>query len=368
MQAQKRGRMDQLWYLPPELELEGIDSWNIRQEPSPDSAIIGVIHSNEVFRVTDRRDDWLRVHVGNVNGWSYCKMPSFYGDLQALTPVRSETSVLPCKTARRLQRSSSREETFRELLKQLRNQHEKYEELKRTASPEMVRAAVELQRTLDNLEMLGISLDQLQAETGKVLEPDEESVRLVAELNRTLSYSHSDFVNPKAESCWLSTFFQSLWHSRVFHTAFENLVKPVLAKDGTALAALQKTWQMYEDASAHNTLVPVSELVAAWGAGYGDCSEAFGKFHEASDLQFLSDLFAFVPVPWTGKTTTTEQLQELVEQVESPLLVFDLTFPALERSSMQTLAWALRPEKNLGGARLVAMSCYMEDGERNCRS
>ena len=110
-------------------------------------------------------------------------------------------------------------------------------------------------------------------------------------------------------------------------------------------------------------------LIVMWllghqGEGYGDCSEAFGKFHQASDLQFLSDLFAFVPVPWTGSATSTGQLHELVEQLgvqSCPLLVFDLTFPELERSSMQTLAWALRPDTDLGGARLVAMGCYMED-------
>ena len=36
------------------------------------------------------------------------------------------------------------------------------------------------------------------------------------------SYEHRDFENPHAETCWLSSLFQALWHSAVFHHAFDD--------------------------------------------------------------------------------------------------------------------------------------------------
>merc|ERR1739848_206898 len=111
---------------------------------------------------------------------------------------------------------------------------------------------------------------------GAVDQSVAESV--MAELRREKSYHHSEFANPQSESCWLSTFFQSLWHSRVFHATFERLVKPLPPADArSALRALQDTWELYKLAALKNTTVPITALVQAWGPGCGDCAEAFGK-------------------------------------------------------------------------------------------
>lgn len=140
------------------------------------------------------------------------------------------------------------------------------------------------------------------------------------------SFPHRDFANPEAETCWLSCLFQSLWHSVVFHTAFEqhlslqsgSLVPSGLTEEEPILAALQATWadyqsdcrspskrsqalaqsqdaaalpdggeetgaapvaaeqQQHEETEQQNmeNLVPAEGLAEAFGRGYGDMSEA----------------------------------------------------------------------------------------------
>lgn len=149
------------------------------------------------------------------------------------------------------------------------------------------------------------------------------------------SFPHRDFANPEAETCWLSCLFQSLWHSVVFHTAFEqhlalqsesSIGSSSLTEEEPILAALQATWADYQsdcrspmkksgsqaaagpqDAGAAalpngdgetgaspaaaaekqhegnerqdvetetDNLVPAEGLAEAFGRGYGDMSEA----------------------------------------------------------------------------------------------
>eukprot|EP00930_Biecheleria_cincta_P083002 TRINITY_DN72645_c0_g1_i1.p1 TRINITY_DN72645_c0_g1~~TRINITY_DN72645_c0_g1_i1.p1 ORF type:complete len:481 (-),score=90.72 TRINITY_DN72645_c0_g1_i1:7-1449(-) len=144
------------------------------------------------------------------------------------------------------------------------------------------------------------------------------------------SFPHRDFANPEAETCWLSCLFQSLWHSVVFHTAFEQHLSlqsespdaSGLTEEEPILAALQATWADYQsdccsprkrssrapaqsqDPAAlpgsgetgaapvvaeqrqhgeseqqsveteTDDLVPAEGLAEAFGKGYGDMSEA----------------------------------------------------------------------------------------------
>lgn len=149
------------------------------------------------------------------------------------------------------------------------------------------------------------------------------------------SFPHRDFANPEAETCWLSCLFQSLWHSVVFHTAFEQHLtlqsespgSSSLTEEEPILAALQATWadyqsdcrspmeksgsqaaagpqdvaaaalpsaggetgaapaaieQQHEGTPQHDmetetetdNLVPAEGLAEAFGRGYGDMSEA----------------------------------------------------------------------------------------------
>merc|ERR1719446_1824399 len=113
---------------------------------------------------------------------------------------------------------------------------------------------------MNNLDLLGIDEGELLALEGDNCLAD--SAALMSALQRQKSYRHANFTNPRAESCWLSTLFQSLWHSRVFHAAFEGLIKPLpRAGKNTALGALQETWELYEQAASRQRLVPVSALV-----------------------------------------------------------------------------------------------------------
>jgi hypothetical protein len=38
--------------------------------------------------------------------------------------------------------------------------------------------------------------------------PEDATMKLLGSLTRSQSFSHIDFLNPKADTCWLSTFFQ----------------------------------------------------------------------------------------------------------------------------------------------------------------
>lgn len=72
------------------------------------------------------------------------------------------------------------------------------------------------------------------------------------------SFAHGHFENDEKVHCWLSTSFQSLWHSKVFHSAFENLVVLPISKieggakslkTGCVTRGLVETWIMYKNAA-----------------------------------------------------------------------------------------------------------------------
>lgn len=157
------------------------------------------------------------------------------------------------------------------------------------------------------------------------------------------SFAHQQFSNPHAETCWLSCLFQSLWHSVVFHNAFEQILAPskhTPSADERLILALQRTWAQYQaaasakatstakavatpaaavqsvdkensdaqgasavdpvDASAQ--LVPSEDLADAFGEGYGDMSEALACLQQELSasgnpaIVELSDLVAMLPV------------------------------------------------------------------------
>jgi len=239
---------------------------------------------------------------------------------------------------------------------------------------ERARLSATIESTMARLEVLGISPDQvLEMEGADALEQEEDVLdALLQQLHRQESFDHSEFSNPKSESCWLSTFFQSLWHSRVFHAAFKNLVQPLpRGERGTALYGLQKTWELYENATAAQKYVSVSALVAAWGRGIGDSAEAFAKLDQEPELQAVASLFAMVPVPWTGKVWRMPDLWQLVVAMgvqDAPLIALDLTFPPLDARSVQLLTEGFRVAPlqepalaDMGESHnLVAMICFME--------
>jgi len=79
------------------------------------------------------------------------------------------------------------------------------------------------------------------------------------------SFAHRDFDNPYAETCWLSCLFQTLWHSVVFHRAFDEHLAVGKYRPSPAeniLTALQRTWADYEFAEAQDQHVSSSEPAA----------------------------------------------------------------------------------------------------------
>eukprot|EP00933_Yihiella_yeosuensis_P032396 TRINITY_DN25982_c0_g1_i1.p1 TRINITY_DN25982_c0_g1~~TRINITY_DN25982_c0_g1_i1.p1 ORF type:complete len:437 (+),score=71.94 TRINITY_DN25982_c0_g1_i1:57-1367(+) len=224
------------------------------------------------------------------------------------------------------------------------------------------------------------------------------------------SYLHRDFANPEAETCWLSCLFQSLWHSRVFHASFEkNLTAPKFtpSPEEGIISALQSTWKEYtavdeadeeevvrsnreSKSSADATLsvsqpsvqklVPASSLVQAFGAGYGDMSEAFASLQDELSQSSSSEGVklgeSMVLLPTSGGSDaypTPEMAWTLAKEWQihgSSLIAVDLSLPLPTADSCEYLAglWVqagrgseIETDGSSFGTnhRLVALVCFM---------
>lgn len=233
------------------------------------------------------------------------------------------------------------------------------------------------------------------------------------------SFPHRDFANPQAETCWLSSLFQSLWHSVVFHSVFEQYLaspKYTPEPDECILAALQQTWVEYkaseepritpegettslggvESAKAEEKhleldrpvelsstlaeltdgLVPPDDLVEAFGTGYGDMSEAFALVQSELEqspsivAMALAGMMTLVPVMTSedGGLPTPDLAWKQVEEwgmQGAPLLAADLnaTLAGAKGSSDLAALWVPQlgaPKVDFGSEhRLVALVCYM---------
>lgn len=415
--------MGELWHLRPELEFSDlVDSWNVRAGPDFEAPVVNVLRAGQAFTVLQRAGDWLQVRGveeqggggggAALAGWSYTKLE----DVDALVPISHGASTLLTEAAPQqpaqpapMVRTKSCEQRVFGLLTELGDRRRALEQASAAAaaaeegseegllqqrrrgtsscSGEIVRRASEVQDTMARLELLGVEREQLLALEGAealAARTSELTSRLRQELRRKASFDHSDFANPEADSCWLSTFFQSLWHSRVFHALFDRLVRPLPPhEEGTVTKALRETWELYEGATSKGVRVPVRALVQAWGSGYGDCAEAFGGLQGEAALRPLADQLALVAVPFSGATLTPDVLWTSVQEAGvsgAPLLALDLMLPPmLPSASILTIALALMPRRrpqprrtsqeakaeeppaDLGEEhRLVAAICYMD--------
>jgi len=390
--------MGEKWLLRPELEFSHfVDSWNVRASPSGEAPIVGRLRPGEPFLVYGQDGDWLLLRDDHGRKcWTIRK----FGDEDALVRVsETDTTLIGSAPAPpSLKRNVSRKDTVRQLLLELHERREALCQLENgvpaSHTNERVRAAAAVQDVMSRLELLGIDQQLIPMGGCDGLDHTDVFDGVVVELKRDISYQHHEFDNPRKESCWLSTFFQSLWHSRVFHAAFDRFVKPLpLGNRGTALGALQETWKLYQEAeeaqapplspSGRGTKrgVSVSALVRAWGRGYGDCAEAFGTLQAAPDLQAVANLFALVPIPYTKRVPSLRELWDQVVSMgvdDNPLLAIDLVLPPLTKSSIYTLTCALgpaatkssestrheaiAPKADLGpGHMLIALICYIEE-------
>jgi len=429
------------WHLRPELETSHlVNTWSVRSAPRFDARVVGTVRSGEPFTVFSRKDDWveLRTTAGE-SRWAHCKFAGVEAlapvsggigrqvaprahiqgaqaaQRQTPQPLRtaavsahaSETTAVGVAAVASVpaaglsrgavassqsdrpalpSRPLSNQENVRELLAELREQRRTLDALNggsrgstEGATRRARAAAAAVQRTVAKLEMLGVDSEKLlELDEPPSEKKEESSDEEPEELTRSHSFPHSEFSNPRSESCWLSTFFQSLWHSRVFHAAFERLVRPLPpSRSGTTLCALRETWKQYETAANSGQPVPVSALVDAWGRGYGDCADAFGKLQEDVALRPLADLFVLVPVPFTGHAPSPRELWERVLDMgsgnDAPIVALDFSLPPLSRDSIGKLVQRLAPRSSTRGAtgedmadlgerhRLVAMICYMEE-------
>lgn len=238
------------------------------------------------------------------------------------------------------------------------------------------RRAPAVQTTISKLQELGFGEERLDGVDWSSKGTDRIVRRLQGELCKQTSFEHVDFSNPHAESCWLSPLFQSLYHSRVFHSMFDQLVRPLPAgARGKATNALCETWTNYEHAAMNGGQVSVHELVQFWGVGFGDCAEALGQLHAElradAVLHPVGDQISRVVTSYNGETMPSDALWTLVKEVgatHSPLIAFEMALPPLQSASVLKFVLDIMPPKlkaaheaELGDAhRLVAMICYME--------
>jgi len=283
---------------------------------------------------------------------------------------KSKTVIRSLSPERRRKKSG---ETAHELLDELRERRRALDarSIDYDRCQQRERAASDVRTTLAQLKALGISGDRLaELEALHALgEPDELLHSLRVAWNRKNTFDHADFNNPEAQSCWLSTFFQSLWHSRVFHAAFDRIVRPLPSTSGsTVLRALRKTWELYEGAAARGDVVPVRELVCALGDGYGDCGDAFATLHGEPCLEPLANMFALVPIHVTDHAPRPPEIWEHVVEMgvrAAPLLAVDFSLEYLSDDSLGTLTLAFVPPSSNGADlgdehKLVAMICFMQ--------
>jgi len=218
-----------------------------------------------------------------------------------------------------------------------------------------------------------------------------------------LSFPHRDFANPEAETCWLSCLFQALWHSVVFHAAFEQDLAPekyAAGPDESLLAALQQTWSEYKMEDQGHTeqnpiengrgtmdaLVPADGLVEGFGEGYGDMSEAFASLQselsESGNMAAiaLSERIVLLPITSVdGLLPSPELAWKQAQEWQvcgAALIAVDITVPRLTCDSIASLARLWLPQAvevpmqgaadgqaasgSLGGShKLVALVCYM---------
>jgi len=229
---------------------------------------------------------------------------------------------------------------------------------------------------------------------GTVVEPPRRS-SLAAAVRSRQSYPHRDFHNPEAETCWLSCLFQCIFHSTVFHRAFEahlTAERHQVTEAEPILEALQLTWADYkastkqqqqyveptaEELQVHaeacggagdggRSLVAPEELASAFGEGYGDMSEALAMMQEelsqsqAVAARGLAEALVMLPLTvCEGALPSPKEAWTLVEEWQAAsraFLAVDLSLaePSAEEGRRLAQLWVPQVALGLEAAAAVA--------------
>eukprot|EP00930_Biecheleria_cincta_P018899 TRINITY_DN14578_c0_g1_i1.p1 TRINITY_DN14578_c0_g1~~TRINITY_DN14578_c0_g1_i1.p1 ORF type:complete len:562 (+),score=83.97 TRINITY_DN14578_c0_g1_i1:231-1916(+) len=221
-----------------------------------------------------------------------------------------------------------------------------------------------------------------------MFEPDGVSSP-AAKRSQIMTFPHHEFEN-RSETCWLSCLFQSLWHSVVFHAAFDHYLAQ-LEPENRLLTELLSTWGDYQDAS-EATLLKLSHFAEVFRSqhsqifdgtsGCCDASEALAIIQEqlsassSAAAQEIAAGICFVPCTGAARPDSIwEQVKEL-KRTRANLLAIDLLdFGSVQPSQteIQQLAqvWADAQQKMdaqsgrldadarpFGGYRMVAIVCF----------
>mmetsp|Transcript_35235 Transcript_35235/g.75042 ORF Transcript_35235/g.75042 Transcript_35235/m.75042 type:complete len:577 (+) Transcript_35235:279-2009(+) len=394
----------------------GVDSWRLRSKPEHSAPPVGIVRIRQVINVVglSSNKEWLEVepfsgvhssYSGKV--WARRRFGYKGQRYEAFVPAGvPEYAASPALVLGSDGSGKSASERVQALLSELACQRRLYEHL--ATLPPTPETASEQARTARVLEDILSRLDFLGIKREEALAHSLEDAMALELFSRTQSFEHRDFANPQAETCWLSCLFQALWHSVVFHTAFDRYLSPARCQPGPnekILQALQRTWALYsaeqaalakDQAMSSASLVPAEDLVDAFGDGYGDMSEALASIQtELSDspnpaAKAIADQIVLIPLATLSDSCPRpimawHQAEEW-QVTKAPLIAVDLSLPSLTRNSCRLVAklWLPRlagrrredkgsssdetsedeenanPEVDLGTShRLVAMVCYM---------
>jgi len=278
--------------------------------------VLGTLSTGQAFQVLSEAADgeWLKVHVQKLDGKSLSAYAArFFSDppsgtrVEAFVPSGAPELREPPATAPAERTCLSAAERTEAALQELASLRRFYEQLA-PSQRDAVRAQTsrKIEHVMQQLDFLGVPFDQ-------VLNCHDPMTLLL----RGRSFPHRDFSNPEAETCWLSCLFQSLWHSVVFHAAFELYLAPskcTPAPEEKILTALQRTWARYKEEAEEDDLddlmgvsesprlVPSQDLVEGFGQGYGDMSDALASIqNELSESSNpaavkISELIVLIPL------------------------------------------------------------------------
>lgn len=418
------------------------DSWNVRRVPRDGAEIVDVVRSGEPFAVVEvvetsesRSTSWLRRERG---GWlkniDETLRPVVRGKVvRKPLCVREERPPRPPSLKRF--KSLAEKQVF-EVKIELDDRRRELESLQRAYSrinnardevtrrrlsavfvakrgkDRMVRLSRRIEHLRSMLELRGVEdgSDSATDMDDYVSADDDESVvddpippPPPVPLDRTDTLHHQDFANPRAESCWLSSTFQALWHSIRFRRAFEQLIAPLPDyPPNTVAGALKRTWRLYKNsatesgdsrddgvedrrsrrgssilsrlnarAMATKSGISPEHLVRRWGTGWGDpcdCISAIqspSSLGEPEQLRELGDMIAQVPVAVQAgrRPPSPSDIWKTMTSMgvdNTPIVFINTSYPRrLHQDSLYDAVMEL--DGNLDGDRyrLRAMICYM---------
>ena len=354
-------------------------SWNLRAAPSFDGAVVGVVAEGDAFDARPLAGDGAWLEVVRDDGETAYASRRAKGEARArLVPRHRALRLRPREEERPPPAGASDGDGDCAFVRALLERRRGDVEAAAVGSDARVRASHALETT--RAQLVGVAgfshaqIDGVLAGDGPLGAPGAP-----AGVQGAGSFRHRGFSNAKARTCWLSSLAQVLWHSTVFHEAFDAALFAAGAPgDGAGggdapptparkISALAKTWASFGAASdgalSPDDLARAFRDVADARTGYGDASEAYCSLQNAFDscagpslrpFADLGKLLKYAPVlpsptlPDLG--VLWREHRQVFDLDGGAVVAFDLSWHPLDPASTRALALACGGKLDGGGA------------------